>query len=512
MKANFLWLIITSTTLFSSCAGTRGLSKDDGKIELVLVQVNDVYEIAPLEGGKTGGMARVATLKKKYKAANPNTYLLMAGDFLSPSLYNSLQFQGKRIRGKQMVETMNAAGVDLVVFGNHEFDINESELQERINESAFQWVSSNTFQVGNGVTTPFRKSNNNGNTDIPTRYFLSIQDADGTKARIGFIGLTLAATRTPFVTYTDPLATAKKIYNEIKDSCDAVVALTHQSLPDDLKLAEEIPGLAVIIGGHEHNMQFHKRGNIYITKAHSNARSAYVVTLRLNKKTKTVDVQPEIKYITDSISSDPLTDSIVNKWARIGERNYDSLGFAPAKVVISSGEPLEGRETETRNRSTNLTDLVVKGMAYAAPQADVVIFNAGSIRVDDILQMPVTQYDILRTLPFGGGIREADMNGRLLKRVLNAGTANRNTGGFLHYGPVIYDSTSQTWNLTGKPITDETIYRVAMSDYLFAGLEQNLAFLNANNPDIVKVYEAETSPLNVKSDIRLAIIRYLESR
>jgi hypothetical protein len=61
-------------------------------------------------------------------------------------------------------------------------------------------------------------------------------------------------------------------------------------------------------------------------------------------------------------------------------------------------------------------------------------------------------------------------------------------------------------------LTDETIYRVAMSDYLFAGLEANLGFLNANSPDIVKVYEAETGPANAKSDIRLAVIRYLQKQ
>jgi len=119
--------------------------RDDGKIDVVFVQVNDVYEIAPLEGGKTGGMARVATLKKEYLKANPNTFLIMAGDFLSPSVYNSLKYNGERIRGQQMVESMNAAGMDYAIFGNHEFDITESELQKRINESSFQWISSNTF-------------------------------------------------------------------------------------------------------------------------------------------------------------------------------------------------------------------------------------------------------------------------------------------------------------------------------------------------------------------------------
>ncbi len=46
-------------------------TKDDGKIEVVFLQVNDVYEIAPVAGGKEGGMARVATLKKQYLQSNP---------------------------------------------------------------------------------------------------------------------------------------------------------------------------------------------------------------------------------------------------------------------------------------------------------------------------------------------------------------------------------------------------------------------------------------------------------
>jgi len=141
--------------VFASCTATRKTgSKDDGKIDVTFVQINDVYEIAPLSGGKEGGMARVATIKKKYQQKNPNTFLVIAGDFVSPSVYNSLQYQGKTIRGKQMIESMNAAGMDLAIFGNHEFDIKENELQDRINESNFQWISSNAFhKTSSGIVS-----------------------------------------------------------------------------------------------------------------------------------------------------------------------------------------------------------------------------------------------------------------------------------------------------------------------------------------------------------------------
>ncbi|MEJ7675065.1 MAG: metallophosphoesterase [Chitinophagaceae bacterium] len=233
----------------SSCSTTRVTNKDDNKIEVVFVQVNDVYEIAPIAGGKEGGMARVATLKKQYIRENPNTFLIMAGDFVSPSVYNSLQYLGKRIRGKQMVEVMTVAGTDLAIFGNHEFDITENELQERINESQFDWVSSNTFHKKDGETSPFVKQQGTHITSIPDKYIMQLRDADGTMVKIGVIGLTLPFNKADYVTYTDPLQTAKTLYNQLKDSCDAVIAITHQVMEDDIILAKEVPGLAAIMGG-----------------------------------------------------------------------------------------------------------------------------------------------------------------------------------------------------------------------------------------------------------------------
>ncbi len=102
-------------------------------------------------------MARVATLKKQYKRSNPNTFLVIAGDFISPSVYNSLQYNNQRIKGAQMIACMNAAGMDLAVLGNHEFDFSENDLQDRINESDFLWVSSNTFHKIKDSIVPFTK-------------------------------------------------------------------------------------------------------------------------------------------------------------------------------------------------------------------------------------------------------------------------------------------------------------------------------------------------------------------
>jgi len=515
MKRFFYYVLLIAILSIAACKSARITSSvtEDGKFEVVFVQVNDVYEISPLSGGKSGGLARVHTLKKQYLQSNPNTFLVMAGDFLSPSVYNSLMHEGKRIRGKQMVDVMNAAGMDLVIFGNHEFDFYENELLDRINESAFQWISSNTFHQVKDSIIPFAKIMRSFTIPMPEYIIMRLKDKDGTTANIGIIGLTIPVNKAEYVNYSDPLITAKKIYNRIKDSVDAFVAITHQFAGDDKKLAAEIPGITVILGGHEHRMIFEKVGGVYITKAHSNARSAYIVKIQIDKTAKRVNVVPELKYIDESIALDSATNRVVQKWEDIAEKNYSALGFDPKKIVVSNLDSLDGRDDNTHYGSTNLTKLIVAAMVNAAPQADVAIFNSGAIRIDEILKMPLAQYDILRTLPFGGGIREVDMKGSLLIKTLDQGKDNKGGGGFLQYNEdVSYDPDDKQWILKSVPIDSSKIYRVALTDFLITGREVNLSYLNLNNPEIVKVYEAQTMVSHDQSDIRLAIIRYLEIR
>lgn len=508
MKYSLLNAIVILAIL-SACTSTRKFNKqDDGNVTINFVQVNDVYEIAPLNGGKDGGMARVATVKKKYLSANPNTLLVVAGDFLSPSVFNSLRYEGKAIRGKQMVEAMNAAGMDLAIFGNHEFDIPESDLLSRINESKFDWISSNTFHSQGGNVQPFKKSlPGGGYYTFPETYIKTIHNADGRVAKIGFIALTLPFNKVPFVEYTDAFTTAGKLYNQLKDSVDAVIAITHQSMEEDEQLAKQIPGLALIIGGHEHDQRFEKVGNMYITKAMANAKSAYILTMTINLKDHTVSVIPKLELLDEHMPLDSATNVVVQKWVGIADANYASLGFNATKVVLSKGEPLDGREAEIRSHPTNLTKMIIASMQKTVPAAEICIMNSGSIRVDDILQMPVTQYDIIRALPYGGGIKEVDIKGRLLMQVLTAGLKNKNNGGYLQYNNDLhFDEQSGQWMLNNTALDTLKTYRVAFSEFLLTGGEANLGFLTLNNIDITKVYDVDPAKLAVMSDLRRAVI------
>jgi len=48
-------------------------------------------------------------------------------------------------------------------------------------------------------------------------------------------------------------------------------------------------------------------------------------------------------------------------------------------------------------------------------------------------------------------------------------------------------------------------------DFLLTGGEANMGFLTKDNPDIVKVYPTITDISDPRSDVRLAIIHYMEN-
>jgi len=109
---------------------------------VTFLQINDVYSTVPIDG--VGGLARVATLKQQMAAAGKTPVLVIAGDFLSPSVASSV------FKGEQMVAALNAAGLDFATLGNHEFDFGSDMLIQRMAEAKWQWIVSNVIDTNTG--------------------------------------------------------------------------------------------------------------------------------------------------------------------------------------------------------------------------------------------------------------------------------------------------------------------------------------------------------------------------
>jgi 5'-nucleotidase len=448
---------------------------------ITILHFNDVYEITPVEAGKAGGLARLARFRADLKAAHPGLITMLGGDYVAPSALGTARVAGERLNGRQMVAVLNALGLDWATFGNHEFDIPEAALRARLAESKFRMVSSNVTD-GDGALFP--------NT---VRSAVIVAKTPAGTVRLGLLGLTIDANRQPWVRYAPPVDAARAAVAELKGKCDVIVALTHLALATDQEVAEQVPEIDLILGGHEHENWAIERGVHFtpIIKADANLRTVAVVSVRVPKKGTRPIVTARLQRIDERIKEGPRTAAEVRKWTELGFAGFRNEGFDPARVVASIDVPLDGRESAVRNHSTNLTDLIVDAMRHEAHTA-VAVFNGGSIRIDDVLPSgTVTQYDVIRIVPFGGKVVKATFSGALLARVLEIGERNRGTGGLLHYlGP--------------KPIDPAARYPLAITDFLLTGGEANLAFLTRDNPEISDITDLR--------DIRMAVIEELERR
>ncbi len=509
---NFLKFIFLGLWILTalSCKSVNDLSTDDHKISFRLVQLNDVYEIAPLEGGKTGGMARVATVVNQLRNEQPNTYLFMAGDFLNPSLLGTLKVNGERIRGKQMVEVMNAMKFDLVAFGNHEFDLKYKDLQKRINESNFDWVLGNALHHKNGKTVPFYKEREAVKNPIPQTKLIAITDADGTQLKLGVFSEIVNSNPKDYVRYQDPFMAAKRDYKNLKkQGADLVIGLTHLTKETDLQLLDSLPDVPLIIGGHEHyHMLLTAGSGGKVAKADANAKTIYVHDFTYNTKTKKWTLKSRLIPINDQIIADSQIEPIVEKWQKILQEKVQKVAAKPDEIIYYTKDPLDAREKSIRHHQTNFGVLVTKAMLKAsAKQAAAAFVNSGSIRIDDQLQGNIAAIDIFRALPFGGSIYDVQMQGSLLKQVLDYGESHRGKGSYLQRSPNLRKGKDGEWLLNDKPIESGKNYWVTTSDYLLKGYD--IPFLESGNKSILNIDKPDTKE-DLRSDIRQAIIAYLK--
>jgi 2',3'-cyclic-nucleotide 2'-phosphodiesterase (5'-nucleotidase family) len=492
-------LYIVSILLLFSC------KKDDNKIEFTFLQINDVYEIAPIQGGEFGGLARVETVHQDLLKENKNTMLFMAGDFLNPSLIGTIKVDGERVRGKQMIEVLNAMNVDLVAFGNHEFDVSQKDLQKRLNESNFPWISANVKLKTKEKLMPFYKETAGKKIPLKETFIKEFTDEDGTKIKVGFISVSIPSNPVEYVEYGNMFVKARASYAAIKDSVDVVFGLTHVKLTNDKRIAKLIPNLPLIMGGHEHTNSYNKIGNVSITKADANAKTAYIHRISYSKKTKKTIVISELKEINATIKSDDKVGLVVSKWQNILKTEIKGIIVNPDEIIYKTKIPLDGRDTQIRSEQTNLGKIITKSMSFAFDDTvDCAIVNGGSIRIGDELEGNINAVDIFRVLPYGGAIFKVKIKGRLLKRVLNYGLLTAGTGAYLQRFNA--EKVGDKWFVKNQELDIKKTYTVAFSDYLLRGFD--IPFLSVENKEVILIYRPKNNELAF--DVRKAVIEYLK--
>lgn len=488
LLARGMLLIFTVMASFALHAG-----QPEPAVKITILQLNDVYEMSPVNGDQ-GGLARVATLRKQLLAKNPHTITVLAGDLFSPSAIGTAEVAGERLAGKQMVALMNELGLDYATLGNHEFDIKEGQFFNRLSESKFMWLSGNIFDRNNQM---FPK--------VLPYTVLTVKEGKNT-AKIGLFGLGINPNKPGFVSYVDYLKAARGQVKELRSRVDILVALTHQTLEEDIRLANEVPEIDLILGGHEHdNILLHRGQKLTpIAKADANARTVFVHDLSFNTKQHQLKIDSRLIPVNDKLHADSGLSTSVQHWRSLAFAAFKKQGVDPEIEVAHLQAAFDGREASVRYRPTALTELIANSMLTAVPGAELAIFNSGMIRIDDVIGPgPVTGYDVIRIMPFGGKIMSVNMSGAVLKQTLDQSRINIGGGGYLQTANVAWDDMNKCWLTNKEPLELNREYRVAINDFLLTGREQGLGFLTKSNTG-VKI-DSE------RDDLRINLIKYLMS-
>ena len=489
-RRSLLALVFASLLVAGGSPGAQGTAPTtSAPVTVTFAHFNDVYEIDAVENGASGGMARLATALDRLRRTNAPVVTTLGGDYLSPSALGTAVVAGEPLAGRQMVDLLNAVGLQWATLGNHEFDLSEAAFHKRLSEGKFTVVVSN---VTDAAGKPF--ANTVESTVVRVR-------SGGRVLRIGLIGLVIDSTKKTWVRYLPPVDTTRAQVAALKGKVDAIVALTHLSLLQDQALVEAVPEIDLVLGGHEHENWSIRRGSHFtpIAKADANVRSLAVVTMRFSGTARPV-VSVRFDLLDRRVPVQPRAQALVKKWVDTAYEAFRRDGFDPAAVVANIPEPLDGRELTVRNRPGNLTSLITEALQNTA-KSDAAILNGGSIRIDDQLQPgPVRQYDVIRVLPFGGKVLKVTLDGGLLRQILEAGEANIGSGGFLHLVGITHGDAG--WMVNGRPLDSSATYTVAMPEFLLTGGETRMAFLTRDKVRAVEELK----------DIRLILIEELQRK
>lgn len=410
---------------------------------------------APGQEDEVGGIARLAGLADAERAANEAagvpTFLLVAGDAFTGTPYSSV------FKGEVEFACLNAMGVDAMCLGNHEFDYGRVRLDELLATATFPVITTNVTIARSDPPQPFVKRD------------LWLDAGDRKMLIIGLTTPEAPVTTMPGNTaglaFGDPKAAAAAVITVNEKQADIIVALTHIGFEEDVKLAEALPALDIIIGGHSQTKvdEVEMVGKTAVGQAFQYGEylgrmdlvweddgGVTVKSYKLLPVDAAAPVNKEIAAIVDGYKG------------KLSERLNEVVGKAPQPLPFG----------DTRLKEAVVGDLVADAMREATG-ADAALVNGGCIR-GDIDAGDVTAGEVLTALPFNNEIVVLTLEGVVLRAALDyCGREKVGAGGFLQVSGIAYTiipgKGARDIAVNGKPLDDAASYKVAMPDFIAGG-------------------------------------------
>jgi 2',3'-cyclic-nucleotide 2'-phosphodiesterase (5'-nucleotidase family) len=423
-----------------------------------ILHINDLHShLDPIkndDGTESGGIARIATLVGGIKAMNEKdgipTYFFIAGDAISGTPYSTV------FDGAATFAALNEAGVDAMTLGNHEFDYGQKNLRGLMDEAGFPIISANVYEsVGDGLT------------DFTKDYIVL-----GENPSILVIGLTTPETvysthpkNVVGLTFDNPAEVAIDILAEQSGKYEVAIGLTHLGVAADKKMAEGVPELNIIVGGHSHTLL---EQPVYVgdtTIVQAGCYGHYVGRLdAVYTDAGTVEVSEyQMLPVTGDLGDNPKVEGVLKGYReRLGDEMNKVVATIPAKITSGS----------CRAEETVFGDVLTDVMRETSG-ADIAFSNGGGIRAD-LGPGDITIGDVLTALPFNNTIETATVTGEQLQEIFDyCAKSQVGGGGFLQVSGItvkyVAGKGAEDITVGGKPLDPAKEYKIATNDFLMAG-------------------------------------------
>ncbi|BDQ02983.1 5'-nucleotidase C-terminal domain-containing protein [Ignavibacterium sp.] len=220
---------------------------------ITVFHVNDSHStleaIGPRDNnyqGTLGGISRIATLIGLTRMTEPNVLFLHAGDISIGDVFFNKNFHVPEL------QLLNSLGLDAMTLGNHEFDLGPGVLLGSLQyafpnpSDAFPLLSANTDFSDPSIS------------DLQNYVYPYVVKQFG-NTKVGIFGLTTPATNlisnpSPAIISDDVATIALNTVQALRNTefCDIIILLSHLGVAIDQQIAMNVPGIDLIVGGHDH--------------------------------------------------------------------------------------------------------------------------------------------------------------------------------------------------------------------------------------------------------------------
>jgi 2',3'-cyclic-nucleotide 2'-phosphodiesterase (5'-nucleotidase family) len=432
-----------------------------------ILYFNDGHVIYPISDhlGQRGGVARLKTVIDDVKKENKNTFVVFGGDLGGGLLFGAVY------KGLPMVEAYNKIPIDLANFGQHDFDFGPEHTIKLIDESDFQWISTN---LKNEHDKPFGKVK---------EYF--VKEIAGIK--IAFLGITDSMnTTTPSkkVVQKDIIKSVKNAIIKIeKQNVDYIIAVTQAAQSVDEELLKKFPEIKAVFSEERAEAQTHITyfADKPILSPCGNVGS--VIRLNLRKVNNKIKTSVEVYPVDESVKSDKTMKAIEDKYR---EKLEKDLG----KKIATLKQPLDaGFDTDAKSRfkETNVGNLITDSYRDYY-KADLAFMNGGGIRAN-APKGNFTLKQALAIIPFSNPVGLYVCSGKTILEALEYGVSkvDKKAGCFLQVSGISYTYNPEgkighrikSILIDGKPIVMNKKYSIAMPIFIYKGGDGFTMFKNA---------------------------------